>query len=189
MARLILASSSPRRREILKQVQHNFEIIISDVDETIEEILPPEQVVMTLASKKAHAVAKHYPDAYVIGADTVVYLAPQILGKPANKVAAKQMLVNLSGKTHTVYTGISVIHGSQEETSFVKTDVTFWELSEKEIEHYIQTGEPFDKAGSYGIQGYGATLVKSINGDYFSVVGLPIAKLYRTLQTMGYAFF
>lgn len=186
MARLILASSSPRRKDILKLVHQSFEIIVSNADESVSRSLSPEEIVMSLAKKKANAVAQNNQDAYVIGADTIVYFNRQILGKPADAREAKEMLSMLSGNTHSVYTGTTVIHGNKEETFYEKTDVTFWKLTEEEIEQYIHTGEPFDKAGSYGIQGYGATLVRAIHGDFFSVVGLPIAKLYRTLQKMGF---
>lgn len=186
MARLILASSSPRRREILKLIQLPFEVITSDADESIDEDLPPEQLVTTLALRKAEAVAKVNRDAYVIGADTIVYNQNEILGKPKTTAEAKDMLRSLSGQTHAVYTGACILHQDQQEVFYEKTDVTFWKLTEEEIDHYIRTGEPFDKAGGYGIQGFGATLVKKIEGDYFSVVGLPIAKLYRTLKQIGF---
>jgi len=188
MARLILASSSPRRKEILKQVQPQFDIITREVDETVEALLAPEEQVMTLAIRKAEAVAKDNVDAYVIGADTLVFYQDEALGKPKSYDEAKQMLTLLSGNTHFVYTGTCIFHENKKQVFYEKTKVTFWELTEKEIEDYIRTGEPFDKAGSYGIQGYGATLVKEIHGDYFSVVGLPIAKLYRTLTQMGFTF-
>ena len=188
MARLILASSSPRRKELLKQVQPHFHIITCEVDETVAETLTPEEQVMILAERKAEAVAKDNPDAYVIGADTLVFYQGKALGKPKTYDEAKQMLTTLSGNTHYVLTGTCVFHGDEKQVFYEKTEVTFWELTEKQIEDYIRTGEPFDKAGSYGIQGYGATLVKKIHGDYFSVVGLPIAKLYRTLTQMGFTF-
>ena len=188
MTRLILASSSPLRREILKLLPATFEVLTSRTDESVDDTLPPEEIVMTLACKKAGAVAEHEKDAFVIGADTIVVYENHILGKPGNEEKAAEMLRLLSGKTHTVYTGVCVVHNNKSEKFCEKTHVTFWDLSEEEIEAYIRTGEPMDKAGAYGIQGFGATLVKSIEGDYFSVVGLPVAKLYRTMKEMGYPF-
>lgn len=188
MARLILASSSPRRREILKFLRTSFEIMSSNVDESVDCNLPPEDIVMILAKRKAQTIAEKHRDAFVIGADTIVVYQNCVLGKPADRDDAKQMLSSLSGKKHSVYTGVCILHGNDKEIFYEKTDVTFWDLSEEEIDRYIRTGEPFDKAGSYGIQGYGATLVKSINGDYFSVVGLPVAKIYQILKKMGYPF-
>ncbi|WP_062355459.1 Maf family protein [Bacillus kwashiorkori] len=188
MARLILASSSPRRKELLERLNIPFEIIVSDTEERIDASLSPEQIVMNLAKQKAEAVAKNYPEHFVIGADTLVVYENQLLGKPKNKVEAKQMLMNLSGKSHYVYTGTAIIHGKIVKKFYEKTEVTFWNLSESEIDRYVATGEPLDKAGSYGIQGYGATLVRSINGDFFTVVGLPIGKLYRALQELGFSF-
>lgn len=186
MTRLILASTSPRRKEILSTVFDSFEIIASQTDETVEPGLSPEQTVLELAERKAKAVAKDHRDAYVIGSDTIVYLEPDILGKPVDAEEAGLMLKSLSGKTHTVYTGAAVIYNDRIESFYEKTEVKFWELTESEIEHYIATGEPFDKAGGYGIQGFGATLVQSVNGDFYSVVGLPISRLFRTLLKMGY---
>ncbi|WP_033828293.1 Maf family protein [Bacillus andreraoultii] len=188
MARLILASSSPRRRDILKQLVTSFEIISSNVDESVDKNLPPEEIVMNLAKRKASSVANNQQDAFIIGADTIVVFKNQILGKPADYDEAKQMLTTLSGNTHSVYTGTCIINGNDKRVFYEKADVTFWELTEEEIDRYIRTGEPLDKAGSYGIQGYGATLVKSIHGDFYAVVGLPIAKLYHTLKEMKFPF-
>ncbi|KIO62198.1 Maf family protein [Caldifermentibacillus hisashii] len=186
MARLILASSSPRRQEILKSLRASFEIITSNADESVDCNMPPEEIVMTLAERKAQTVAKENHDAFVIGADTIVVYNDRILGKPADRDDAKQMLMMLSGNTHAVFTGTCILHGNDKEIFYEKTEVSFWELAEAEIDRYIRTGEPLDKAGSYGIQGYGAILVKSIHGDFYSVVGLPVAKLYRALKKMGY---
>lgn len=188
MARLILVSSSPRRRDILKQLVTSFEIISSNVDESVDKNLPPEEIVMNLAKRKASSVANNQQDAFIIGADTIVVFKNQILGKPADYDEAKQMLTTLSGNTHSVYTGTCIINGNDKRVFYEKADVTFWELTEEEIDRYIRTGEPLDKAGSYGIQGYGATLVKSIHGDFYAVVGLPIAKLYHTLKEMKFPF-
>ncbi|MGE7601041.1 Maf family protein [Peribacillus sp. NPDC097675] len=184
MQSLILASSSPRRKELLQFLQIPFESMNSNVDEDIEENMQAEDAVQELAVRKAEAIASRYPDSWVIGSDTVVVLEGEILGKPANHADGKRMLEMLSGKTHEVYTGVAILFGEHRRIFAVKTEVTFWELSESDIERYLDSGEPFDKAGSYGIQGLGSLLVKQINGDYFSVVGLPISRLARELKTM-----
>jgi septum formation protein len=186
LSNLILASQSPRRKELLKQIQLSFSVISSTVEETFSSDLMPHEVVMYLAGKKAKEISNQYPSHYVIGSDTVVAKDDQILGKPESKEAAKEMLSMLSGSTHSVYTGVAILHGDVEKLFYEKTDVTFWELTSKEIDDYIASEEPFDKAGSYGIQGIGAKFVKEIKGDYFSVVGLPISRVNRVLLEMGY---
>ncbi|WAA10242.1 Maf family protein [Fervidibacillus albus] len=187
MAHLILASSSPRRKELLQYLQQPFDIMNAEVDERIST-RSPEEMVKELAWKKANTIAKQYPNSYIIGADTVVSMEDRILGKPKNGREAKNMLSLLSGNTHTVYTGTAILHESRREIFVEKVEVTFWPLSEAEIDLYIQSKEPFDKAGGYGIQGYGSLFVKEIKGDYYSVVGLPIGKVYRALRKMGYPF-
>ncbi|BCB04996.1 Maf family protein [Bacillus sp. KH172YL63] len=186
MSNLILASQSPRRKELLQQIQLSFSVISSAVEETFSPDLLPHEAVMYLARKKAKDISQHHPEHYVIGSDTVVTKDGKILGKPESKEEAKEMLSMLSGSDHEVFTGVAIIHGDVEEIFYEKTDVTFWELTAQEIDEYIASEEPFDKAGSYGIQGIGAKFVKSIKGDYFSVVGLPISRLNRTLIQMGY---
>ena len=184
MSKLILASGSPRRKELLDKLQIPFQIITSNTDETISAHLSPEEAVVELASRKAMAVYNQYQDSAVIGADTIVALDGEILGKPKNREHAKMMLSKLSGRTHEVFTGVAVINNGQTSTFYEKTDVAFWELSENEVEHYLDSGEPFDKAGAYGIQGFGALFVKRINGDYYSVVGLPVSRLARLLREL-----
>ncbi|MFI8685581.1 Maf family protein [Rossellomorea sp. NPDC077527] len=186
MSNLILASQSPRRKELLAQIQLSFSVMSSNVDESFSSDLMPHEVVMYLAQKKAKEVSNQYPTHYVIGSDTVVTKDGKILGKPGSKEEAKEMLSMLSGSAHEVYTGVAIVHGEVEKLFYEKTDVTFWELSSKEIDDYIASEEPFDKAGSYGIQGIGAKFVKEIKGDYFSVVGLPISRVNRVLLEMGY---
>lgn len=188
MSYLILASASPRRKELLEKLRIPFSTHSADIDETIEAGQSPAQIVTTLALKKAKAVAEQYRNSVVIGSDTTVVSNGQILGKPVDRQDAKRVLQELSGQTHSVYTGVAVVYGTQLETFYEKTDVTFWPLADEEIERYLDTGEPFDKAGSYGIQDLGALFVQSINGDYFSVVGLPIARLSRVLKKMGFPY-
>ncbi|WP_044022695.1 Maf family protein [Bacillus sp. SG-1] len=185
MSNLILASGSPRRKELLQQIQLSFSIEVSNADETFSSDLPPHEVVMELSKRKAVSVAARHPEAFVIGSDTVVVYGNEILGKPSGAEHAKEMLRTLSGKTHSVYTGVAIVNNENEKMFYKKTDVTFWELTEEEIETYAASGEPLDKAGGYGIQGLGALLVKEIHGDYFSVVGLPISQVYRSLKEMG----
>ena len=179
---LVLASASPRRRELLQTAGLQFSVRVSDADETIPPNTPPHEAVQLLAKQKAAAVAKLCPKDLVIGADTVVTLDGDILGKPRDAADAARMLRMLSGKTHDVFTGVCLMHAGKAETFFEQTCVTFYPLTDGEIADYIATGEPMDKAGAYGIQGRGCTLVKKINGDYFNVVGLPVAALYRKLE-------
>ncbi len=174
---IILASQSPRRRELLKYITEDFEVKVSDVDETLPEGIPPKEAVEYLSYIKALPFRNEKD--IVIGADTVVAIDNQILGKPADESDAGRMLKMLSGRTHSVFTGVTVLKGEHRDTFSVETKVTFFELRDKEIDRYIATKEPMDKAGAYGIQGYGSLLVKSINGDYFNVVGLPISELNR----------
>ncbi|WP_102345405.1 Maf family protein [Bacillus sp. Marseille-P3661] len=183
MKKLILASGSPRRKELLEKANIPFEIIISKVDETFDPNEGPDEIVKSLALQKAEDVSKHQPeDAVVLGADTIVTFEDQILGKPKDKDEAKKMLQLLSGKEHVVYTGVAIVTKGNRSAFYEPTKVTFWELEESEIDQYIESGEPFDKAGAYGIQGLGALLVKRIEGDYFSVVGLPISRTVRELK-------
>ena len=188
---IILASQSPRRKELLGQMGlRGFKITSPEVDETVEEHMPPAQVVEELSRRKALAVAGHAdPDDLIIAADTVVALEGAVLGKPADQRDAFAMLSALSGNRHYVYTGLTVIQGDQVVTQHECTTVTFRELEPEEISHYIATGEPIDKAGAYGIQGLGAMLVSGIEGDYFNVVGLPIFRLSRILAGFGLDLF
>ncbi len=188
MRRIILASGSPRRKELLDQMGVDHEIIVSEVDEDGLDHLAPSELVQVLASLKAKAVAKNLPDSQkdglVIGADTIVVLEGQILGKPKDGLDAEIMLGLLSGKMHKVYTGVSVVDtkNNTEEVFVQASTIYMKEMSQDEITAYILTKEPFDKAGSYGIQGRGGVFVEKIEGDYFSVMGLPIAKLYDCLK-------
>lgn len=177
---IILASKSPRRLELMKYITEDFIVKSADADETLPKGISPEEAVLRLSAIKAEPFRND--EDTVIGADTVVALGRKILGKPKNDDDARAILRSLSGKTHIVFTGVTIIH-SQESTSFaVQTKVSFYELSDEDIEQYIKTGEHRDKAGSYGIQGYGSLFVKEIKGDYFNVVGLPIGKLNKELK-------
>ncbi|WP_010173978.1 Maf family protein [Bacillus coahuilensis] len=176
---LILASSSPRRKMLLEQVGLLFDVKTSDVDEKIDKSWTASETVLQLSYEKAKAVFQLHPEAIVIGADTVVTLDGEILGKPKDHAEAVRMLSSLSGRTHQVLTGVSILSPGKEERFYEQTDVTFYPLTDMDITQYIESGEPWDKAGAYGIQGLGSILVKGIVGDYFNVVGLPLASVYR----------
>jgi septum formation protein len=186
MEHLILASSSPRRKELLENIHLTFEVSSSDVDESFPDGLSPDVVVKLLAERKAKAVAANNPTAFVLGADTIVVLEGTVLGKPNDEAEAADMLRKLSGKTHEVYTGVAIVSPNDAISFYEKTTVTFWELTETEINMYVSSGEPLDKAGAYGIQQLGSFLVKEIQGDYFSVVGLPISRTVRELRRAGF---
>lgn len=185
MKEIILASSSPRRKELLEQLQIPFSILPSTIEEKIEGIATPADIVMLLALQKANDIAQKHKEAVVIGADTIVTYDEKILGKPTTEQEAYSMLHLLSGKTHEVFTGVAILYNEEQVTFYERTEVTFYDLTDEEIYSYIESGEPMDKAGSYGIQGLGAEFVKKINGDYFSVVGLPVARVKRQLKSMG----
>ncbi|MBS4176193.1 Maf family protein [Lederbergia citrea] len=185
MLHLVLASASPRRKELLQKLNIPFSTFSPHADESFSPNLSPNEIVTMLALRKANMASAQFPESIVIGSDTIVVNNDKVLGKPANRQEAKQMLEQLSGQTHSVYTGVAVVYGKISKTFYEKTDVEFWELSDADIERYLDSGEPFDKAGAYGIQGLGALHVKSIKGDYYAVVGLPISRLSRTLSSMG----
>ena len=180
---LILASNSPRRKEILAMLGYNFAVIPSDCDENLPPMSPAD-TVCELSKRKALAVERTENDV-VIGSDTIVCLNNIILGKPADKEDAKKMLKMLSGKRHTVYTGVSVVTKEKVITDFVSADVFFREMTEGEIEEYVNTKEPLDKAGAYGIQGKGAAYIEKIEGDFFAVMGLPACYISKTLSSFG----
>lgn len=184
---LVLASGSPRRRELLAQLGLSFEVCPSNVDETLEPGTSPAQAVETLALRKARAVAATCSEGLVIGSDTVVVLDGEMLGKPRDAEEAVAMLKRLAGRTHRVYTGLAVIDVATGDcrVGHSVTAVQMDALTDAEIRRYVATGEPMDKAGAYAIQGIGATLVTHIEGDYFTVVGLPLHLLRRFLGEMG----
>ncbi|MBU4344324.1 MAG: Maf family protein [Desulfobacteraceae bacterium] len=189
---LILASKSPRRRYLLEQAGLCFSVIPSDFDEKsvslpLSETYGPETYVRVLAEKKAHDVSKRYPENWVIGADTIVLIGDTILGKPGSKAEAKSMLKRLGGQVHQVLTGYCICCEAKNKgfSETIKTEVLFKNLADEEIEWYINTKEPFDKAGAYAIQGLGTFLVKSINGSYTNVVGLPVCEIIEFLIKEG----
>lgn len=185
MKRFIVASASPRRKELLSNVGFSFEVIPSDADESCDGELTPVELVRELALRKAKSVFEKNTDAVVLGCDTVVEYGGTVLGKPESREDAKRMLRMLSGKTHNVHTGVCVTD-SENTVSFEKTvRVEFYELTDELIDSYVGTGECDDKAGAYGIQGKGCFLVKGIEGDYFSVVGLPVSETARVLWSFG----
>lgn len=177
---IILASKSPRRKELLHYITDDFIIKTADVDESLPKNILPNEAVLYLSQIKARPFKDE--NETVIGADTVVAINGKILGKPKNAEDAENMLKLLSGKWHSVFTGVTVIKNGTEQSFFVETRVKFFELTAEEINSYIATKEPFDKAGAYGIQGYGSLLVEKIDGDYFNVVGLPVSALNRILN-------
>ncbi|MGN1032027.1 MAG: Maf family protein [Intestinibacter sp.] len=181
---IILASASPRRREILQNTKLKFDIQKSDIEEVILEDESPESMAVRLAYEKAFDIAEKNREKLIIGADTIVVLEDEVLGKPKDEKEAFDMIQKLSNKTHRVITGISLINLKQGivVNDYVVSYVTFKDLSEDLIKDYINTKESLDKAGGYGIQGYGALLVDSIQGDYFNIVGLPISKLSDLLK-------
>ncbi|MCD4713308.1 MAG: Maf family protein [Clostridiales bacterium] len=181
--RIILASGSPRRIELLDQFNIDFDVVPSKIEEVTRPHETPVQAVMALAFEKANDVANMYPDAVIIASDTIVY-KDDILGKPSSRADAKAMLNNLNGEKHDVYTGIALVYKDKSicVVDYEKTTVTFNYLTEEQIEKYLDTNEPLDKAGAYGIQGIGALLVKKIDGDYFNVMGLPLSKLSQLLK-------
>lgn len=182
---MILASKSPRRQELLHNITDDFKVIVSEVEEILPEGIAPEKAPEYLSDVKARAVAESHPDEVVIGADTVVILDGEVLGKPRDKDDAMRMLRALSGKVHTVVTGCSVYQGGRHISFSDTTRVEFYPLSDREMTEYIATGEPFDKAGAYGIQGRGSVLVRRIEGDFFNVMGLPVGRLKRELMNFG----
>lgn len=193
MNKIILASASPRRRELLSQIGLEFEVMPGNMDEKTKSHIP-SQMVMELSQAKAMDIfnklsEKERADSIVIGADTLVAFENQVMGKPENRKQAIEMLSCLEGSTHQVYTGVTLVRQKDKEpvivSFFEKTDVTMYPMSGKEIDAYVDTGEPMDKAGAYGIQGKCAAFIKEIRGDYNNVVGLPIGRLYQELKKIN----
>ena len=190
MSELVLASASPRRQELLRLIGLPFRVIPSDFDESTLPLWPPDEHVLRSATAKAEDVAARIEEGVVIGADTIVVVDDQVLGKPADADDARRMLRLLSGRSHYVYTGVCVVRRSSGETvrtarDFVRTEVRFCAMSDATIDAYVATGEPLDKAGAYGIQERAAVLIEGIVGNYFNVVGLPVYCLGRLLAEVG----
>lgn len=181
---IILASASPRRQELLRLITDKFTVSPTNVDETLPDGIDPEEAVQMLARRKAAAVSGAEAGDIIIGSDTVVVLGDRILGKPHDREEAARMLRALAGRTHRVVTGVAVLCRGSERVFTSGADVTFCDMSDGEINEYLDTGEPFDKAGAYGIQGYGARYISGIRGDYFAVVGLPVHALYGAIREM-----
>lgn len=185
MERMILASASPRRKELLRQIGLEFEVMVSGAEEVITE-REPSRVVEELSRQKAEDVASAIDDAVVIGADTVVCQDGRIMGKPKDREDAADMLRRIQGSVHSVFTGVTIIrkkeHETQAETFSCETKVRVYPMTEQEIQDYIDTGEPMDKAGAYGIQGRFAAWVEAIEGDYNNVVGLPVSALWQRIK-------
>lgn len=184
--RIVLASNSPRRIELLKKVVTHFEVFASDINEDLANFLSPTEYAVELSKRKAEALCPKIDSGLIIGADSIVVIDKQILGKPKNKQQSYAMLELLSGKKHQVITGFTVIRTPEKiaVTDFESTEVKFRTLTPSEITKYITLNEPFDKAGSYGIQDDAAVFVESLTGCYYNVVGLPITKLYLVLKNM-----
>lgn len=187
--RLVLASQSPRRAQLLGMLGLEFEVAPADVDETLLRDEAPAAHAERLARAKALALATQRTDALVIGSDTVVVVDGAVLGKPRDMADAVQMLMRLQDRTHVVLTGIAVAYdGAHAISSVESVNVTFRAFDERMAAAYVETGEPLDKAGAYGIQGFGSTLVERIEGDYFAVMGLPIVRLVRLLEQLGWRY-
>lgn len=182
---IILASSSPRRRELLSMIGLDYRIETSGEEEMQPHGLPPAEFVQTLALQKAQPVANLHPRDCVIGADTIVYLDGEILGKPHTPEVAKAYLRRMQGRQHVVFTGVAVLKNGTSDVRYCETRVTFAPMTEREIDSYVATGEPLDKAGAYGVQGPGGVFVERVDGNYFNVIGLPLPLLYRMLIDAG----
>ncbi len=180
--KIILASASPRRQELIKMITEDIVVNPCDCDETIKPGLVGREIAEYLSKIKGEAVKEQFKDEIIVSADTIVCLNDNVLGKPKSEEDAFNMLRALSGNTHSVFTGVTIIKGEKVKTFSQETKVTFYDLSDEEINEYIASKECTDKAGSYGIQGKGGLLVKGIEGDYFNVVGLPVARLKRELK-------
>ena len=184
MKTIILASASPRRKELLEMLGYDFEVIVSEVDETMRPGLTPAGQVKDLAYRKARAVYDQHPEAIVIGADTIVLVDDQILGKPHSEKEAEEMMKLLRGREHLVITGVAILCERKEHHFCEESKVFFDNITNEEIAHYVRTAEPYDKAGGYAIQGWAGRFISRIEGDYYNIVGLPINKLYSKLKRM-----
>jgi septum formation protein len=187
MKRIILASASPRRKELLEKLGLKFEVDASNCEEEIDPVLGPDELVRRISITKAKAVAQRHQDAVIIAADTIGVIGKKLLGKPHTADEAGKMLAKISGKSHEVITGFTILDTVTNKimTGTVSTKVYIKKLTQQEIAAYVQTGEPLDKAGAYGIQGRGAVIVEKIEGDYYNVMGLPLSALTEALIEFG----
>lgn len=179
---IVLASQSPRRKELMQMADLPFRVVLPEGEEVLNTEVSIGEAIEQIAKQKAVSVFNKEPEAVVVSADTVVYLENEVLGKPKTDDKAVQMLKKLSGKTHQVITGVCIMSKEETVTFHSVANVKFYDLSEEDIQHYVATGEPLDKAGAYGIQGKGCVLVESIEGDYYTIVGLPIAAVAKVLK-------
>ena len=187
MKRIILASASPRRKELLEKIGLKFEVDASNCVEEVDPALEPDELTRRISLTKAKSVAPRYKDALIIAADTIGVIGKKLLGKPQTVDEARKMLAQISGKSHEVITGFTVLDTTTNKvfSGTVNTKVYIKKLTTQEIDAYVQTGEPMDKAGAYGIQGLGAVIVEKIEGDYYNVVGLPLSALAEVLKEFG----
>lgn len=179
---IILASESPRRKELLARIVPEFQVLPAQIDETLQLAETPLAYVKRMAQQKAQSTSRHHVNDLVIGCDTIVVIENKILGKPVSAKEAQEMLQRLSGRTHEVYTSVCLQHNQKQQQETIISEVTFYDLSLEEITEYLKTKEYEDKAGAYGIQGAGALMIQSIRGDYYAIMGLPIATLSRMLK-------
>lgn len=182
---IVLVSASPRRRKLFTAICPDFITAEADIDESLFLFLPAKEQVIKLAEAKCKKKAAEFKNSIVVGCDTLIELNDAVFGKPADREDAIRMLRLLSGRTHNVHTGVYVISPDESVTLHCMTKVSFYEMSGSEIEEYVDTGEPFDKAGSYGIQGMAARYIRGIEGDYFNVLGLPVSMLYQEFRRLG----
>ena len=180
--KVILASQSPRRRELLGLIKKEFLVVPADINEEVLAGENPETYVKRMAAEKAQVIAQQYPEDLIIGSDTIVVNEDRILGKPTSRQEAKEMLLGMSGRTHEVYTAVHICSATHSETFICSASVTFYELTEEEIESYLAREEYADKAGAYGIQGGAAVFVKDVKGDYYSIVGFPVGAVNQAMK-------
>ncbi len=185
MKRLVLASGSPRRKELLATLGYPFEVIVSDIEEVVDESLSVSEIVKSLALQKARAVFEGNQDAIVIGSDTVVACDGKILGKPHSKEQCKEMIELLRNKSHSVITGVAILYDDQIINFADEAKVYFDDISDEEIAEYIEMKEPYDKAGGYAIQGWAGKFISRIDGNYYSIVGLPVSTVYKELKKIS----
>ena len=186
--RIVLASQSPRRAELIGRLGLDFDTVPADIDETARDGEDPAAYAERLAREKAQAIAVSRPDALVVGSDTIVVIDGDLLGKPRDRQQAVEMLLRLEGREHEVCTGIAVVHGDRVESGLERVRVRFRALDRRACEEYVATGEPMDKAGAYGIQGFGSALVEGVDGDYFAVMGLPVVHMLKLLERFGWRY-